>query len=80
MRRPAYRVLYIAPPGIQGVTYCAARHTGCYITDLESSRILSNAFKSFQIFQILSDPFKYFQILSDPFKSFQTLSHPLKSF
>ena len=46
MRRPAYRVLHsrrevfvYAPPGIQGVTYCAARHTGCYIAAVKLSFI-----------------------------------------
>ena len=54
MRRPAYRVLHnrcealvhmyiyiyiYAPPGIQGVTYCAARHTGCYMAAVTLSFI-----------------------------------------
>ena len=28
-----------APPGIQGVTYCAARHTGCYILRRSAYRV-----------------------------------------
>ena len=63
MRRPAYRVLHIAPPGIQGVTSPISNL-------LESFQMRSNPFRSFKFFQTLLNTFKSFQTLLNPFKPF----------